>query len=1456
MSEKLSVLFEGLKFESEIADKQIISAVHESGDNTFILQIKSDELLSADCVNKTAKQIETELEIKKVLIYPKYPRELFTAEYLFEIIGIMKRNFAVINGFLNDVEINDDGEIFEITLQNGGREILLAEKADKEIEKLARGFFGVSIKIEFTNIEITQDAEKNEGTESIPVFVSTRPPTPQNQEKPKNGISFSGGGNRKKPEVLAEFKEITLPFEYDKFLRDARLIYGKTINTPPTPMIDVNKEESVVLWGEVYDFNMKTVSQGKNAIILIGFTDYTSSQTIKIFTTAEKAAGFKIIKGSAILVGGDIKNDKFENELLLEPKSIMLIKTRERTDDSPEKRCELHLHTNMSDKDAITPAKELVNQAFKWGHRAIAITDHGNLQAYPEAMNAYEAIMKKNPDADFKVIYGVEAYFVHDGKALIEEGCADRAINDEFIVFDIETTGLSPTAERITEIGAVKLLGLEAVAEFQTFINPEKPIPDHITQMTGISDDTVKDAPLESEAIRDFIKFCGDSTVLIAHNASFDMSFLREACKRNGIENNFPSVDTVKLCRAAVPGNKSHTLDAMVKHYKLGEFNHHRALDDAKVLAKIFRKLFEDAKRGSGIKIEKLGDFNTIFGSVDFKKEKPYHMIILVKNQTGLKNLYKLVSLSNLSYFYNRPRIPLSELKKHREGLFIGSACDAGELFSAVRKGHTEEQINEVAELYDYFEIQPTANSEYLVRNGEVDSELKLQIFNRKIVELGKKLNKPVVATCDVHFKDKSDSIFREILQSGQKYQDASNQAPLYFRTTSEMLEEFAYLGEEIAFETVVKNTNKIADQIEIVRPIPKGTFAPVIEGAEEETRRFSYERARELFGEPLPEIVEKRLEKEITAIVDNGFAGLYIIARKLIKRSEENGYLVGSRGSVGSSFAATMLGISEVNPLPPHYRCPNQNCKYSRFIDDGSVQSGYDLLPENCPKCQTQMYGDGHDIPFETFMGFKGDKAPDIDLNFSGEYQAQAHRHTEEMFGKDYVFKAGTISAIQERTAFGFVKKYLEERGLTVNKAEINRLVKGCTGVKVTTGQHPGGMVVVPDYKEVYDFTPIQHPADDAGKDIITTHFDFHALHDTILKLDELGHDVPTLYKYLEDLTGIKIADVPTSDKAVMSLFNSTNALNLDSDYDKNLVPLGTYGLPEFGTNFVINMLTDATPKIFSDLLQISGLSHGTDVWIGNAQELIKSGQCTISTVIGTRDNIMVYLMHKGMEPSMAFRITEITRKGLAQELFDDEIYKAFEECQIEQWYIESCKKIKYMFPKAHAAAYVTGAVKLGWFKINYPVEFYSAVLTKHTENIDVDCVLEGKDAVKRRIQTISQNQEATAKEKSVYESLLLVYEMLCRGMSFLPVRYNKSAATRYIIEENSLRLPFLSIEGCGENAANRLCDVIKTGDFISVDDIKIKSGLNNTVMERLGTMNVFDGLPQSAQLSLFELL
>ena len=1460
MSKKLCDLFENIEFEALVGNGEVLSVIYNSLSKKILLNLFMEDVPDSVHVLTAAEKIKNALDVNAVEIYPKYPSVLFSADMINHVIDLMhsKQNFAgKINGYLKDIEISEGDGIYEITLKNGGADILAEGNIAKEIEKYVKGFFDVAIKVVFdgvTSVDISHREEKN-----IIDDISLPPPPPEafipapaKKESEARGYVRDYKENRPRRQrdlkILSEPAKIPLMFDSDEFENEAELIAGKAINDIPTPMRDIFEECSgVTVWGDIFNVQEKAVKNGEFTILTAYFTDYTNSQIIKIFTSTDNVDEYSFIKnGATLLVNGDVKFDTYLKSNCIDPKSIMRVKRKEHFDDAPEKRVELHMHTYMSDLDALTPAENLVNLAYKWGHRAVAITDHGNVQAFPEAMNALNAIRQKDPDTKFKVLYGMEAYFVNDGHSLVE-GCTNYSLSDDIIVFDIETTGLSKETDRMTEIGAVKMRGLEIVEEFNTFVDPGKHIPDDISKLTGITDEMVAGAPGEADAVKAFLDFCGDAP-LIAHNADFDVSFIRFACERNGINYRNPYVDTLKLCRAAIPNKKKHTLDAMAAEFGLGDFNHHRAKDDAAILAEIFVKLIGLSQKGRAI--EKLGDLNTALGNVDVKKMSTYHQIILAKNNTGLKNLYKLISFSNLDYFAKKPRIPMSELKNYREGLIIGSACEAGELYRAILEGKSEESIEEIADFYDYLEIQPIANNRFLVREGKVASEETLKDYNRKIVKLGEKLGKPVVATCDVHFMKKNDAIFREILQAGQGYKDADNQAPLYFRTTEEMLEEFSYLGKEKAFEVVVTNTNRIADMIDDIRPIPKGTYTPFIEGAEQELQDLCWGKAHELFGDPLPEVVEARLNKELNAIIKYGFSVLYMIAQKLVHKSNECGYAVGSRGSVGSSLAATMSGISEVNPLPPHYRC--KKCKHSEFISDGSVQSGYDLPEKDCPNCGTPMERDGHDIPFETFLGFEGDKAPDIDLNFSGEYQAQSHRYTEELFGKDHVFKAGTISAIQDKTAFGFVKNYMQERGRTINSAETMRLALGFTGVKRTTSQHPGGMVVVPDDYEIYDFTPVQHPAEDAAKGVITTHFDFNALHDTILKLDELGHDVPTLYKHLEDMTGIKIADVPTTDSAVLSLFTSTKALKLQEE-DNVLIPLGTYGLPEFGTNFTIQMLKDSKPKLFSDLLQISGLSHGTDVYVGNAKDLIASGTCTISEVIGTRDNIMVYLMHKGVEPGLAFNIMELTRKGKAKKAFNDTIYNAFKENNIPEWYIESCKKIKYMFPKAHAAAYVTGAVKLGWFKVYRPSEFYAAVLTKHTENIELKTVMKGKDAVKARMQQIQVNSEASPKDLSTLEAYFLVYEMLDRGINFLPVHYLKSDATKYMIENGDLRLPLLAVDGCGENAAKSLKETINGNNYVSIEDIQIESGINKSVMEALEKMNVFEGLAKTAQMTLF---
>lgn len=1445
MSGTLKKLFEDIEFSAVIAEGNVLKIAYKRVKNELNFNVEFSELVPMKELFAASEAISKKLDAEAA-IYPKYYSELFSTSYLYEIFELLKKKFVSINGYFDNAVIDDDGQTFEITLKSGGKSMLLGMGIDKKIEAYVKGIFDKNISVILSSdneLDVEEYVSREAPVEKV--SVTSEAPKPA---KPK----YAGGGSRgRRPQFLNEPEETLLPFENPHFDNNAKLFFGKGNFDAPVPMSEpFSEQDAATLWGTVFKTEDKLSRDKKTLIFTAYFSDKTSSQILKIITEAanEEAVKSNISDGKSIIVSGKFEFDQFTKSLNFRPDSMASIKVKSRSDNAEQKRVELHMHTNMSDMDATTPAGELVKQANAWGHRAVAITDHGNLQSYPEAMNTIEKLQKDG--SEMKMIYGVEAYFVNDSSALVA-GCCDYSVDDEIIVFDLETTGLSPKTERITEIGAVKLKNREIIDEFGTFVNPEMPIPAQITEITGITDAMVENAPSEKDALEAFIKFAGKG-VLVAHNANFDTSFIRAASSRQNIEYKFNFVDTVGICRAALPRLKNHKLDTVAKEYKLGDFNHHRAVDDAKMLAKIFQCLLKDAEKLG--RLNQLGDLNDLFGGVDAKKLPTYHMIILAQNKVGLKNLYKLISLSNLEYFYKKPRIPLSELQKHREGLIIGSACEAGELFRAILDDKPQEEVDKIAAIYDYYEIQPICNNRFLVRDGRVADEEALRLLNQKIVRLAEKHGKLCVATCDVHFKDKEDGIFRKILQAGQGYKDADYQADLYFRTTDEMLEEFSYLGKEKAFEVIVTNTNKIADMIDgDIRPIPKGTFTPSIEGAEQELQDLCWGRANAWYkedGKELPEIVESRLKRELESIIKYGFSVLYMIAQKLVKYSEDNGYLVGSRGSVGSSFVAIMSGISEVNPLAPHYRCPK--CRHSEFVTDGSVGSGFDLPPKNCPNCGIDMIRDGHDIPFETFLGFKGDKAPDIDLNFSGEVQGKVHRYTEELFGKDHVFKAGTISAVKDKTAFGFVKKYCDEHGFTFNDAEIERLTIGCTGVKRTTSQHPGGMVVVPNDYEVYDFTPVQHPADKTESDMITTHFDFHALHDTILKLDELGHDVPTLYKHLEDMTGIKIADVPTSDPLVYKLFVSTEPLNLQEDIG---VKSGTFGIPEFGTSFAMQMLQDAQPKNFSDLLQISGLSHGTDVWLGNAQDLIKNGTCTISDVIGTRDSIMVYLMHKGVEPSLAFKIMEITRKGNAKKLFNEDIYKAFEENNVPEWYVESCKKIKYMFPKAHAAAYVTAAVKLAWFKIHKPAEFYAATLTKHTDNLELETILRGKAAVKQRIEEIRSNQKPSAKEEDVMDVLLLIYEMMARGIDVLPVDAKLSKAVTYVVEDGKLRMPFMAVSGCGETAALKLKEVIDGGEALSIDEIQSMSGVNSTVIEKLKDMGVFKGFQQSAQYTLFDI-
>lgn len=1433
MSIKLAEFFrEYTEIPKSTRDGEIIKIFHSDKMDKMTFMVSFSKLIPSDDILEFEKVVGQLLKVNRMRLMCRYPEELFSMEYFSEMIKLLRRDISVINGHLNDAEVNLENDVLTIKVVHGGIDMLNKYHFSRNFSQLIYNQFGKEIEVVLEGGKVSSQ-EYNEMIEKM-----TFEP-----------IEYSNSNNKPAPEKA----DITIPSvpvdissldtEFDR--ESAEIIFGKAIHTAPEPIIEAVKEtgKKHVIIGDVFATEYKELKNDKT-VTTFDITDYSGSVKVKVFAGKDKLESMnlsKIKKGSTILVSGKLDFDNYAHDIVVTPDSVISVRRIPRTDSYPEKRVELHCHTNMSAMDAVTDPVTLIKRASAWGHQAMAITDHGAVQAFPDCMY--------NMPDNFKVIYGCEAYIVNDlDKQTILKNPDSRSINDETIVFDVETTGLNFSSDRLTEIGAVKLKNMQIVDTFNTKVNPMKHIPEKITELTGISDDDVKDAPKEKEAIELFMEFCGENPVLVAHNANFDTTFINEACRRNDIDFRYNWIDTLILCQIMLPEIARHKLNYVAKKLKLGKFEHHRASDDAFMLAKIYIELVGRLINDKGV--ETLDDLNAKTGEVDIKRLKSYHQIILVRNQAGLKNLYKLVSYSNLDYFYKKPLIPKSVLQAHREGLIFGSACEAGELFQAMLNNKPEHEIEKLAKFYDYLEIQPVCNNEFMIRDGTAENEEELRNYIRRIISLGEKLNIPVCATCDVHFIDPKDAIYRKIILASMGFRDVENQAPLYFRTTEEMLAEFEFLGADKAKEVVITNTNMIADMVEIVRPIPKGTFTPTIDGAEEELKKITHDKAYEIYGNPLPELVEKRLDRELSSIIKHGFSVLYIIAQKLVWNSVENGYLVGSRGSVGSSFVASMAGISEVNPLPPHYVCPK--CQYSEFITDGSYGSGFDLPSKNCPHCDSEMIRDGHDIPFETFLGFDGDKAPDIDLNFSGEYQSKAHRYTEELFGKSNVFKAGTISAVADKTAFGFVKKYCDDKGLTYNNAEMTRLSIGCTGIKRTTGQHPGGMVVVPSDYEVYDFTPVQHPADSTDSDVITTHFDFNSLHDTILKLDELGHVVPTLYKHLEDLTGIKIKDVPTTDPDVIRMCTDCSVLGVTPEeiYCKT----GSLGIPEMGTNFTIQMLIDAKPTKFSDFLQISGLSHGTDVWLGNAKDLIDQKVCTISDVIGTRDSIMTYLLYKGVPPKDAFQIMEWTRKGKAPKNFTPEVISMLKSHDVPDWYIDSCLKIKYMFPKAHAAAYVIAAIKLGWFKLHKPLEYYSTFFSVRGGDFDAELAVQGKEAVRKRIEELrAMGNSKSKKESDLYDILLITNEMLSRGLEFLPIDLQKSHAVDYLVEDGKLRIPFVAMNGVGDTAAYDIYNAVQNCDFISIEEFQQESGVSKTTIDMLRTTGAFGDLPESAQLTLF---
>ncbi|MDD7185629.1 MAG: PolC-type DNA polymerase III [Oscillospiraceae bacterium] len=1418
-----------------VRDGKIFKITHSKDFKRININADFQKVIPYEDIIAFEKNLELAISAESLRLKCRYAPELFSVDEIPNIVKMLKRDVSAVNGFLDNAGYYISEDTLNIKLMHGGISILNDFHVSSELSKLIFSQFSVKLEVVFDENNYDVNEEYQKMTERLEAEA------PAIQIAPEKDIE-------KVSEIInSDFSEISSAnLEFDS--ESAEIITGKPIHEKPVPIGNAIRElgKKVTIIGDIFSTEQKDI-KGDRKVITWSVTDFSGSLIVKLFAEKqqiEKMPVDDIKNGSTILVCGKIDYDTFAHDIVIMADSIIKVKRIPKTDKYPKKRVELHCHTNMSAMDAITEAPVLLKRASEWGHQAIAITDHGNVQAFPDAMY-------KQPEG-LKVIYGCEAYVVNDiDRPEILIGNTEKSFDDEIIVFDVETTGLSYKNDRLTEIGAVKIRNRNIIDSFNIMVNPEKPIPEKVSALTGITDEMVADAPKEKEAVEQFIEFCGQNTVLVAHNANFDNNFIKSVCERHNIKFEYALFDTLVFCQCMLPELGRHKLSYLAKYLKLGKFNPHRASDDAMMLGKVYLELLNRFIK-SEKNPQKLSDINLLVSDIDIKKLKSYHQIILVRNQEGMKNLYRLISFSNLDYFYKKPLMPKSLLMKYREGLIFGSACESGELFHAMVENKSEEYIENIAKFYDYLEIQPICNNEFMIREGTAENEEELKNYNRYIVNLGEKLNIPVCATCDVHFIDPHDAIYRKILLASMGYKDVEYQPLLYFRTTDEMIREFLYLGEEKAEEVVITNTNMIADMIEEVRPIPKGTFTPVIDGAEEELIKITHEKAYEIYGNPLPEIVDKRLERELSSIIKHGFSVLYVIAQKLVKNSVEHGYLVGSRGSVGSSFVASMAGISEVNPLPPHYVCPE--CHHSEFITDGEYGSGYDLPSKKCPECGTDMIREGHDIPFETFLGFDGDKAPDIDLNFSGEYQFYAHRYTEELFGKANVFKAGTISSVADKTAFGYVKKYLEERNIKLNPAEMNRLAMGCTGIKRTTGQHPGGMVVVPSDYEVYDFTPVQHPADMADSEIITTHFDFNSMHDTILKLDELAHDVPTKYKYLEDMTGLKIKDIPAYDPKVIEMCTSTEPLGVTPEeiYAKT----GTLGIPEMKTNFTMQMLVDAQPKKFIDLLQFSGLSHGTDVWEGNAKELIKQKICTISDVIGTRDSIMTYLLYKGVEPKQAFQIMEDTRKGKAPKTFTPERIQMLKDHNVPDWYIESCLKIKYMFPKAHATAYIISAMKLGWFKIYRPLEYYATYFTVSGEAFDAVIVSKGKNAVRSKIEEIkakASEHTASQKDNALLDILLIVNEMMARGYDFLPVDLYKSHASRYLIEEGKIRIPFSAVDGIGENAANSIYETVQKGDFISVEEFHKQSKISKTILELLKSMGAFGNMPETNQLSFF---
>ena len=1452
--------------------------------STHLLQKKKIYELEYSIKHQLFDRSSIQVEIlESYQLSGQYTPENLMNEYYESILLELEQRSAVERSMFEHADCEFEDGVLNLKLQNS---IVAEGKKDSIVNLLLEVFNNrfhvpLSVKVgylppkkksalEFNDLllqaEVDEIIERNEAL--------------RKEKQKKAGESENGGndsGKEKSPPVPKMPKEKRFGKEMKKPIMrrdfrksdDPNMIYGRDFDDTPIELSQVVGEMGeITIRGKVISFDTREIRNEKT-ILMFAVTDFTDTITVKMFARNDQLPDLlgDIKKGSFLKVKGITTIDKFDGELTIG--SVTGIRkihdfTVSRKDLYPEKRVELHCHTKMSDMDGVSEVNDIVRRAHDWGHKAIAITDHGVVQAFPDANHFIQSLDKEDP---FKIIYGVEAYLVDD-LTEIAPGAGSQSLDGTYVVFDLETTGFSPIQDKIIEIGAVKVERGVITERFSTFVNPKIPIPFKITQLTSITDDMVVDAETIDVVLPKFLDFIGDA-VLVAHNAGFDVSFIEQNCRYQEIEREFISLDTVALARVLLPTLSKYKLNVVAKALNISLENHHRAVDDAGATAEIFVRFVEMLKERE---IDTLKELNQ-FGSMNpdaIRKLPSHHAVILAKNETGRVNLYRLVSMSHLQYFSRMPRIPKSEFLRYREGLIIGSACEAGELFQAVLNGKSEEQIAKLVDFYDYLEIQPIGNNRFMIasdRVSNVRSEEDLRDLNRKIVRLGEKFQKPVVATCDVHFLDPEDEVYRRIIMAGKGFSDADEQAPLYLHTTEAMMEEFSYLGTAKAHEVVIENPNKIADMIEKISPVRPDKCPPVIDNSDQQLRDICYKKAHEMYGENLPDVVTERLERELHSIISNGFAVMYIIAQKLVWKSNEDGYLVGSRGSVGSSFVATMAGITEVNPLSPHYYCPH--CHYSDF-DSEEVRAfaggcGWDMKDKDCPVCGHPLIKDGFDIPFETFLGFKGNKEPDIDLNFSGDYQSNAHKYTEVIFGKGQTFRAGTIGTLADKTAFGFVKNYYEERGSRKRNCEIDRIVQGCTGIRRSTGQHPGGIIVLPHGEDINSFTPVQHPANDMTTDIITTHFDYHSIDHNLLKLDILGHDDPTMIKTLEELINsdameneydgkehvFDARDIPLDDPDVMSLFANTSALGITPE-DIDGCPVGCLGIPEFGTDFVIQMVVDTKPKTLSDLIRISGLSHGTDVWLNNAQTLILEGKATISTAICTRDDIMTYLINKGMDSELSFTIMEKVRKGKG---LTPEFEKSMKEAGVPDWYIWSCKKIKYMFPKAHAAAYVMMAYRIAYCKVNYPLAYYAAYFGIRADAFSYEIMCQGKETLNYYYREYKSRQDhLSKKEQDTMKDMKIVQEMYARGLEFTPIDIYRAKATKFRIIDGKLMPPLSSIDGMGDKAAEAVEQASRDGKYLSKDDFRQRTKASKTVIDKMADLGLLSDLPESNQLSLFD--